>query len=528
MSAEHEPHGSSTLGSPPARAAEGRRFAQPGLVLALVAVLVLAGAFAYHVLPFARYSYEADPSDGDMLNALLRGLAGKPIYGDWRTGTVTLLYPPLFLAILALGHGLGLDPIVFFRSANLLFLLVSLVLVVVVASSGTRARLRVALPGVLAGLFLLSAWRQYFWIAPVHPAALLLVISLAACTVLVLRPDATITLALLCVSAVMAKQSGAVLLVAALVYLMISDRKRLGRFCGVAGLALGLAVALGELQSHGQFVRSILLHPGRAFAGPWVRSDNVFALAAEFYGGRTWMVPLLVLGLWATRRTHLFPLALVFIFDSAAQLYLARNLAGSASYLWFHFALACILAAQGWQWLLAFAAPRLRILASPRVPDLLGLLLAVACVAGDGGDLLTLRRQDLSQATRTSRAHAELVAPLVSTNAGKKWIVTRSSLAVVRAGAILDQEYATFAIAWTARNLIDQGAVRARVAAGEYGLVQLGPTSIGFDPLADVFAACFTPMLHLTLVYMGRPAPATILRYDGTRPTCQHLQRHGP
>jgi hypothetical protein len=370
----------------------------------------------------------------------------------------------------------------------------------------------------------MSAWQQYFWIAPVHPAALLLVLSLAACALLALRPQATTALALLCTAAVLAKQSGVALLVGVVIHLAIADRPRLRRFCVVSALALGVAVGLGELQSHGQFLRSILFYPNQAFSGVWLSWHNSFTLLAGFYGGRLWLVPLVACGLWAARRTWLWPLAVVFVVDGAVQLDLARSVAGSASYYWFHFALAAILAAHGWRWLMTVAAAKLRGLgARPSVPALLALLVGLIVLASDGRDLFALPRQDLSRATEISQRHADAVTALVAANRDRKWIVTRSSLAAVRAGALLDQEYATFAIAWTAPGLVDRAAVRRRVAAGEYGFVQLGPTSLTFDPLADVFAACFAPVARSTLVYMGQPAPATFLRYDGTGPLCQSL-----
>jgi hypothetical protein len=154
----------------------------------------------------------------------------------------------------------------------------------------------------------------------------------------------------------------------------------------------------------------------------------------------------------------------------------------------------------------------------------LSVLLAFSCLAVDGRDLLRLPRQDLSRASEISRRHAQVVASLVTANPDKKWIITRSSLAAVRSGVILDQEYATFAIAWTHPTLLDRLAIRQRVAAGEYTFAQLAPTGLTFDPLADIFAACFSLVSHSTLVYMGRSSPAAILRYDGARPQCQNLR----
>jgi hypothetical protein len=197
----------------------------------------------------------------------MRGLVGKPIYGDWKAGTVTLLYPPLFLGVLGLARAIGLDPIVFCRSANLGFFLLSLGLVAVVASGHAEGRRRVSVPGLLGGIFMLSAWKQYFWMAPIHPAALLLAISVVTCAILAFRPAATVPLALCGSIAVLAKQSGIGLLVAVLVHVAITDRKRLLRFCVVAGVALGLAVAMFELQSQGQFLRSVFFYPGRIFTG---------------------------------------------------------------------------------------------------------------------------------------------------------------------------------------------------------------------------------------------------------------------
>jgi hypothetical protein len=516
----------------PERASDPPRAKRPGsssvrhlATLVLAGLLVAwAGVFAYQLLPFVRYPFEADPSDGDMLNALLRGLGGEPIYGDWRTGTVTLLYPPLFLGVLALARALGQDPIVFFRGANLACFLASLVLVVVVASKDGDGRGRTAESGILAGLFLLAAWEPYFWLAPVHPAALLLVISLLTCTLLAHRPSATIGLALLCSLAVLAKQSGIGLLLGVLCHLAFSDRRRLPRFLLASVLLLGLAAAAFELQSRGQFLRSVLIYPSRVFTGAWVSWDHAFQIAAGYYGPRLWMLPLIGVGLMAARRTRMLPLAVVFVVDAATSLILARSVAGSPSYLWFHYALACILAAQGFAWLWQQAAVRLRWLADRRVLSLLGLVLGGLCVATDGRDLLDWPRRDLSRATEVSRQHAALVTGLIAAHPGEKWLATRSSLAVVRAGAVLDQEYATFSIAWTHANLVDRAAVRRRVATGEYGFAQLAPTALTFDPLADVFAACFAPVARSTLVFMGRPAPATLLRYDGTRTRCRDLR----
>jgi hypothetical protein len=494
-------------------------------VAALAALLlVLVSAFVYQFLPFVRYPYEADPSDGDMLNALMRGLGGKPIYGDWRTGTVTLLYPPLFLGILGLAHAVGLEPITCFRSVNLAFFVLSVGLVVIMASVLDKGHRRFAAAGLLAGIFVMSAWRHYFWLAPVHPAMLLLLISLGTCAILALRPGATVALALCCSLAVLTKQSGIGLLLAVLIHLAVTDRKRIPRFAAVAGGSLALAVILFELQSHGQFLRSILLYPGKVFSDQWVSFAKVFGLATELYGGRLWLLPLVGLGLLAVRRTALFPLAVVFGVDAAVELYLARSVAGSASYLWFHFALASVLAAQGWQWLITQASRRMRLLAGAPALSLLTVLLGCICLATDGRDLLSAPRVDLTRAKETSRLHAQVVTSLLTAHPHEKWIVTRSSLAAVRAGALLDQEYATFAIAWTHPTLIDRSAVRQRVAAGEYTYVQLGPTGLTFDPLAEVFAACFVPVARSTLIYQGRPSPTIVLRHDGTRSACQSLR----
>jgi hypothetical protein len=296
------------------------------------------------------------------------------------------------------------------------------------------------------------------------------------------------------------------------------------RFLLTTVLMLGLATAALELQSRGQFLRSVLIYPSRAFTGPWVSWDHAFQIVGGYYGARLWLLPLVLLGVVAARRSWLLPLAVVFVVDAAASLTLARSVAGSPSYLWFHYALACILAAQGFAWLWQKAAARLRRLADRRVLSLLAVVLGGLCVVTDGRDLLEWPRRDLSSARAISRQHAALVSGLVAAHPGEKWIATRSSLAAVRAGAILDQEYATFSIAWTQPSLVDRTAVRRRVATGEYGFAQLAPTALAFDPLSDVFAACFVPVARSTLVFMGRPVPTAILRYDGARAPCRDLR----
>lgn len=496
-------------------------------VLGLVLV-VLAAAFAYQLWPFVRYPYEADPSDGDMLNALGRGLAGLPIYGNWREGTVTLLYPPLFLGVLGLGRLVGLDPIVFFRTVNLVLLLGSLAATVILGSGDGERRSGFALPGALAAIFVMAAWQQYFWIAPVHPAALLLALTMAVCVVLIFRPTADLTLAVLCVAAILSKQAGLALAVAVAIHLAGRDRRRLLRFVILAAALTGAAVALLEWQSRGQFLRSVLFYPGRAFSGPWLSWGNGFVLAAGYYGGRLWLLPLIVAGLWSVRGTRLAPLATVFLVDALCQIYLARSLAGSPSYLWVHYALASVLAARGWCWLLLLLARRMAAPAGAWLTPALAAAVGLFCLGSDGRALLGRPRHDLAPAAAIGARHTRLVASVAAENPGKKWIVTRSSLAAVRAGVILDQEYATFAIAWTHPTLIDRDLVRRRVARGDYTFVQLAPTDIGFNPLGDLFARCFVAHAESSIVFMGKLSPTTILRYDGEGAGCRDPLRPAP
>ena len=416
-----------------------------------LAVILLATTmlFLRQLWPFVAYPYEVDPTDGDMLNAATRWRLGRPIYGDWRVGDVTLPYTPLFLGILVVSQALGVDPMVFFRHVNVGLFLAMLALVVWIAGRGTRdsgSRWN-PVQGLLAGIFLLSAWRPYLWMMPVHPGMLAAFFGVATCALLVVRPHASVLVATLGVLATLSKQSAIVVPAASLLYYAMWDRTGLKRYLLVLAAVFSLSVLYFEIQSRGQFLRGTFIYPTLALSGSWLQWRHVLTTASAFYSRLLWLVPLIVVGLIGAFRSPSRPLALVFSMDVLLEISITRNVGGSPSYLWFHFALAAGLAATGWWRLVSLAGFRLRRFSGAAVPAALSALLATAWFAGDGSTLAALPLPDLASAGRVSESHERVIREMVAAYPGERWIATRSSLALVKAGIVLDQEYATVAIA---------------------------------------------------------------------------------
>lgn len=497
------------------------------LAVILLATTVL---FLRQLWPFVAYPHEVDPTDGDMLNAAMRWRLGRPIYGDWRVGDITLNYTPLFLGILVAGQALGTDPIVFFRHVNVGLFLAMLALVVWIAGRGTRdsSQRWNSVQGLLAGIFLLSAWRPYLWMMPVHPGMLAAFLGVATCALLVVRPHASVLVASSGVLAVLSKQSAIVVPAASLLYYAMWDRAGLRRYLQALAAVFCLSVLYFEIQSRGQFLRGTFIYPTLALSGSWLQWSHVLTTASAFYGRLLWLVPLILVGWMEAFRSPLRPLALVFSLDVLLEISITRNVGGSPSYLWFHFALAAVLAATGWWRLVSFAGSRWRRFSAPVVPAVLSALLATAWFAGDGSTLAALPLPDLASAGRVSESHERVIGELAAAYPGVRWIATRSSLALVKAGIVLDQEYSTLAIASSQPQVFDLSPLRQRVARGEYGLAQVATTGLAVDPLGEVFQSCFRLQRRSTLAFLGMPTPSVILRYDGTSPGCRELQRPHP
>ncbi len=226
-----------------------------GAAIVLTVLLPLSAAAGWLVVDSLRLATHMPAQlnyvDGYTVDDTLRLARGEPLYPDPAAAPFTVtVYTPGFFALGAALVGLGVDG---FAAGRLLALLSMLAVAVVAAWSGFR---RTGWVAVLVGLALVLHPLQWPWslvIRPDYTAILLSVLAVAVATRTTAHRGVVLP-AVLCVAAVLTKQTAVAAPAAIALGWLATDRRAAIRFTAIFASATLASVAGLQLITHGQFL----------------------------------------------------------------------------------------------------------------------------------------------------------------------------------------------------------------------------------------------------------------------------------
>jgi len=471
-------------------------------------LIVLIVKFVCIFSPFANYTFDWDPSDGDFLNVVHRISLKLPLYSDWRSGHVLNLYMPLIHYLAWGGSILGFDELRFVRALNLFALLVSIGCVFFLARRiFSDSALRNSY-GVLGTIGFLINWETFGNFASFRPDPILLAISsLAVCSVVF---DASVLLtAALCILAVLAKQAGVVIVAAAIICVWVFNRKKLVHFCGaLAGFSSAVAV-FGVVSGNSLIWRSCFLDPN-AYLVRTPEWDSLWTLFRGLCNGKSlWIYAIAAYGVYSSvaEKCKIGTVCIIFLIVDA--IYLLRTAASpgaGVSYFWFQWFLCLILATLGARFIVRRFGSRGT-----------ATVFALIFLALDGRALLRLAVSpgiDLRDCTRISQDHLSLIRPF--TEQDGNWVAERNAVALVKSGKILDQEMCTFGAAASGSKGAEMALAFSReLASGKYRFYQRESQRTFLMPqdVDRVLDLAFRKVADSKVIYRGQPKSVEILEF---------------
>ncbi len=423
------------------------------------------------------------------------------------------------------------DPIVFGRISNVLFIILSLLIIwAILLKSANHMNLNF-LWGALALLIILTRSVHYEWAVSMRPDAMLLFLTLSVCFLICFHSNKVAIISLLTILIIITKQPGIIIGASLCLYYLYYNRKLLIKYIILCILFSALLIIPVEIYNNWNFILNLFIYENQIVAGDLLQWSHLIKQLASYYrGGNVIFFILSIIGLYYTiqKRTKILPLVFIYFIDILFYLKIGRNIGGGKSYLWLHWALTSIFSVFGIIYIFELIKKyynkyskyflKIEFLFQEKYINIFLTLLFILFTIlhfniGNRIENYNNNVTNYNHLEKVTQKHQKLINELTEQNPGKKWYSERLSMAIVRAGNMLDQEGCTFEYAFNTTNVFDPDVIQKRFLSGEYYFIQ--KTGFIYIPaIEEIISNCYKEIYKSESVDRGRVKEVRILKYN--------------